>query len=177
MSLPILIPTIMTIAFVRLSLESRKSRSRIKALENHDSYRERLVQVVGQMEKRVEDVVVEYMDDPAESVPRNAEPSASGHNANATPGSSSTLAEGAPGQDGSKHALATVAVAQTVGISALQRRMAKSLNTLPNLEKRLVFIDLVLNSHAVIIARDVKRFKHHRRGHGVLEHLADNLVL
>ena len=120
--------------------------------------------------------MVEYMDDPAESVPRNAEPSASAIRRNApnTPSSSSTLAE-ETGRGTSQ--VQTVAVAQTAGLSTLQRKMARNLSSLPNLEKKLAFIDLVLNSHAVIVARDVKRFKYHTRGHGVLEHLADNLVL
>lgn len=160
-SLPLLIPALMSIAFVRLSLESRKSRGRIRLLESDASYRERLVQIVGHVEKRVEDAVVEYMDDPGADVTRAEEPSA---------GSSATLAE-APQTKGE------VVRASVTGISDLQRRMAESLNTLPRLEKQRAFIDLVLNSHAIIIARDVKRFKHHTRGHGVLTHLADHLVL
>ncbi|KIP10020.1 hypothetical protein PHLGIDRAFT_281394 [Phlebiopsis gigantea 11061_1 CR5-6] len=164
LSLPILIPMLMSMAVLRLSLDSHKSQKRIRALENHDSYRERLVQIVGQMEKRVEDVVVDYIVDPAEAAPRAAEPSVAGH----TPTTTTLTNAGS----------ATAAIAQQGGaVSPLQRKLARWLNGLPQLEKQLAFVDLVFNSHAVIIARDVRRFKHHARGHGVLNHLADHLVL
>jgi hypothetical protein len=58
-----------------------------------------------------------------------------------------------------------------------QRRMAESLNALPQLKKKLVFIDGVLNSHAVIIARDMQRFKSHERGLGVVREWANSFVL
>ncbi|GJE90954.1 putative lipase [Phanerochaete sordida] len=162
--LPVLIPTFMTLAVVRLSLDSRKSRGRIRLLESDESYRERLVNLVGAMEKQIEDAVVEYMDEPV-AVAHCDEPSVSGGD------SAATLAPAAPG--------GAVAKAQKKGaeLTPRQRRMAKHLNALPHFEKKLAFIDLVLNSHAIIVARDVKRFAFHARGHGVLTHLADHMVL
>ena len=48
---------------------------------------------------------------------------------------------------------------------------------LPGLKKELVFIKQVRNSHAVIIARDVKRFPGHKDGEGVLRHWADHFIM
>ncbi|KLO05609.1 DUF676-domain-containing protein [Schizopora paradoxa] len=62
-------------------------------------------------------------------------------------------------------------------LSASQANMAASLNALPGLTKHLVFIDPIRNSHATIVARDVKNFEFHKRGWGVLQHWADAFVL
>lgn len=62
-------------------------------------------------------------------------------------------------------------------LSELQTKMIASMNQIPGLKKQLVFIDPVINSHAVIVSRDVKRFKHHSIGEGVLRHLADHFVV
>ncbi len=62
-------------------------------------------------------------------------------------------------------------------LSELQTKMVASMNQIPGLKKQLVFIDPVINSHAVIVSRDVKRFKHHSIGEGVLRHLADHFVV
>ena len=138
-------------------------------MEKDESYSERLVHLVGQMEKQFEDAVVEYMDEPV-PVARQDEPSTSG----GPSVSATTLTEAAPTSGTPAQA---VAITETKGMTDGQRRMVKTLNSLPGLEKRLAFIDLVLNSHAIIIARDVKTFSFHSRGHGVLRHLADHLVL
>lgn len=58
-----------------------------------------------------------------------------------------------------------------------QRLMARALSALPRLTKHLVFLDPMRNSHATIIARDVKGFSFHKRGWGVLQHWADGFVL
>lgn len=61
-------------------------------------------------------------------------------------------------------------------LTPLQRKIALSLNRLP-LKKELVFITGVINSHAVIVCRDVRRYEIHRRGEGVLKHWAGSFVL
>jgi len=58
-----------------------------------------------------------------------------------------------------------------------QLRMISSLNRLPQMRKHFAFIYPSVNSHATIIARDVKRFEFHRKGEGVLRHLADHFEL
>jgi hypothetical protein len=78
---PIIFPTFICLALVRLSISSRRSRSRIKLLEAEDpSATQRLVHIIGQLERQVEDIVVDIVDDPAVSIP--------------SPGSTETLKEG-----------------------------------------------------------------------------------
>jgi len=68
--LPILFPTFIGLALVRLSISSRRSRSRIKLLEAEDpSATQRLVHIFGQLERQVEDIIVEIVDDPRTPIP------------------------------------------------------------------------------------------------------------
>jgi hypothetical protein len=68
--LPILFPTFIGLALLRLSISSRRSRSRIKLLEAEDpSATQRLVHIVGQLERQVEDIVVEIVDDARTPIP------------------------------------------------------------------------------------------------------------
>jgi hypothetical protein len=63
-------PTFICLALVRLSNSSRRSRSRIKLLEAEDpSATQRLVHIFGQLERQVEDIVVDIVDDPPVSIP------------------------------------------------------------------------------------------------------------
>ncbi|KAH9962370.1 putative serine esterase-domain-containing protein [Russula dissimulans] len=63
--LPILFPTFIGLVIVRLSIASHHSRSRIKLLESEDtSNTQRLVHIFGQLEREVEDLVVDIVDDP-----------------------------------------------------------------------------------------------------------------
>ena len=62
-------------------------------------------------------------------------------------------------------------------LTAAQRQMVQSLNALPTITKHRAFIDPLRNSHATIVARDVKGFPFHKRGWGVLQHWADAFVL
>jgi hypothetical protein len=55
---------------IRLSISSRRSRSRIKLLEAEDpSATQRLVHIFGQLERQVEDIVVDIVDDPPVYIP------------------------------------------------------------------------------------------------------------
>jgi len=164
MLLPILFPAFFSLAMVRLSLDSRKSRSRLRLLEKDESYRERLIHIVGRLERTIEDAAIEYMDDPG-SVQGSSQTLLQ-----ATEPSSSTSPASSPGPEAHIELYSDV-------LSPLQHRIVQAINQLPNMKKVLVFIDPVINSHAVIIARDVKRFKHHELGQGVLRHLADHFVM
>lgn len=62
-------------------------------------------------------------------------------------------------------------------LTPLQQSLVASLNSLPQMRKHLACIKGVLNSHSVIVCRDVQHVAWHRRGEGVLRHLADNLVV
>ena len=69
--LPILFPIFLCLTIVKLSISSRRSRSRIKLLEAEDpSATQRLVHIVGQLKHKVEDdIVVDTVDDPPISIP------------------------------------------------------------------------------------------------------------
>jgi len=64
--LPLLFPSIITLALIRLSIASHYSRSRVKLLEAEDASTssQRLVHILGQLEREVEDMVVDIVDDP-----------------------------------------------------------------------------------------------------------------
>ncbi|KAI0704262.1 putative serine esterase-domain-containing protein [Cytidiella melzeri] len=168
-ALPILAPSLLTLIIVRLSLDARSSRSRIKLLEKNETYRGRLAHVVGDLEKRVEDAVADYIDDPG-SVIAAAATSSSPYDPSST-STSTVAASSSPSK--SKPATKTT----HPQVTPLQRKLIKSLNTLPNLKKHLVYIHPLRNTHAVIIARDVMRFPHHKQGQAVLRHMADNFVM
>lgn len=252
-SLPVVFPAFLSLVLVRLTLDSHSSRGRIKLLEADKSYPDRLIHVVGQLEKSMEDAVLEMIDDPGnvpdtphsphpiqseeieafskilddgegvskrlvesdESGNESAGPGTSGVNtpsgAQTPPKSSaSSFVEGLGklkassnsssrlfrrredkaqnGDDASSCGWGSKKKGKGKGkgkkedkdkplLSDLQKNIVKSLNEIPNLKKQLAFIDPVLNSHAVIVSRDVKRFKHHTIGEGVLRHLADHFVV
>lgn len=62
-------------------------------------------------------------------------------------------------------------------LSPVQLQMADSLNSIPHLTKKFAFIDGVMNSHAVIVARDRKNHPFQEIGMGVIRHWADHFVL
>ncbi|TCD67955.1 hypothetical protein EIP91_011756 [Steccherinum ochraceum] len=160
--LPVLVPVFFSMIMVRLSLEKRDSIARLKVLESDESYRERLVHVVGQLEKTIEDAAIDIMESP--------EPQSGS-------GSSQTLLHVGPASSSPPPEGSSKPTAPSPFLSPRQLQIAETLSRLPNLKKELAFIDQILNSHAVIVARDVQRFEHHRRGQGVLQHLADNFVM
>src|SRR6266851_1873374 len=68
--LPILFPTFIGLAIVRLSISSRHSRERVKLLEAEDaSTAQRLVHIIGQLEREVEDIVIDIVEDPNVPIP------------------------------------------------------------------------------------------------------------
>lgn len=157
-------------------MESRESRSRIKLLEKDDSYTTRLVHVVGQLEKSMEDAVAEMIDEAGNSDSQVASvetlaspkiPSTTG------PIETSLPAETSSSPSSASPVSSTVSELLTEG----QRRIVTNLNRIPQLKKQRVFIHPVMNSHATIVARDVQRFKFHELGHGVLRHMADHFTV
>ena len=68
--LPLLFPGLVGLALIRLSIASHYSRSRVKLLESEDaSTSQRLVHIFGQLEREVEDIVVDIVDDPNTPIP------------------------------------------------------------------------------------------------------------
>jgi len=67
---PILVPVVLTLVLIRISISSYHSRSRIRLLESEDpSATQRLVHVFGQLERQVEDIVVDMIDESANPAP------------------------------------------------------------------------------------------------------------
>lgn len=201
-AIPILFPVLLSLVTYRLSADSRSSRARIKLLEADESYAQRLAHVLHQMEKSMEDTMAEMIDDPGDTAeaeghidvagesptrhrnilsrkkllkPSSASPSTSAQSLSATqtpiPPTTPPLAYHAPPET------ETYTPTTSPFLTEMQVEIVGMLNTLPHLQKELAFIDPVLNSHAVIVSRDVKRFYHHKIGEGVLRHLADHFVL
>ena len=127
-------------------MSSHRSRSRIKLLEAEDPLEtQRLVHIVGQFERQVQDIVIDVVDDdPPVSIPPSGRIKTS---------------------------------KESPRLSPAQRRMAASLNALPQLKKERVYIPDVRNSHASIIARNIQKNEFHKIGEGVLKHWADAFVL
>ena len=61
-------------------------------------------------------------------------------------------------------------------ITQEHKRIAAWLNALP-IEKELAYFENVVNSHAMIVCRDPKRFESHRTAEPVLRHWANHLVM
>ncbi|KAJ7890560.1 DUF676-domain-containing protein [Mycena olivaceomarginata] len=151
--LPILIPVFISLAVVRLSLAARSSRARIRLLESDASSTQKLAHILAQLEKQVENAVVDLIDD-------------------------DTHAAGEPVAD-PERALSKKRRSPPQELPILtptQHRIAVWLNRLP-LKKERAYFPEVLNSHAIIICRDVKRFEMHRQGEGVVRHWADSFVM
>ncbi|KAF8216474.1 putative serine esterase-domain-containing protein [Mycena galopus ATCC 62051] len=148
--LPVLVPVFISLALVRLSLATRSSRARIRLLENDASNSQKLVHILAQLEKQVENAVVDFIDDDAHAAGPVADP---------------------------ELALRKGKVPQEAPIlTPTQIHIAAWLNRLPLKKQRAYFPD-ALNSHALIICRDVKRFEFHKQGESVVRHWADSFIL
>ncbi|KAK0467087.1 DUF676-domain-containing protein [Desarmillaria tabescens] len=154
--LPVLIPIGASLIIVRLSLASRSSRARIRLLEKeNESNGERLIHLLSDLERQVEDAVVDIIDDP---------------------GITSSSKNVLPEKDKRKMKEDSTASELKAILTPLQQKLVRALNTLL-IKKELVYLDIGHNSHATIISRDVKRFEMHRLGWGVIKHWADSFVL
>jgi len=151
-ALPIFLPLIIIIALIRLSLESRASRKRIKLLEADKTRASGWLSAMFQdIDQEVGDVVA----DVAEVPEGTGDPEAGGKRACCVP------------KDRRAHPI----------LSNSQKKMVANLNTLPNLKKRVAFIHPEINTHGVIICREEKRFESQKAGRGVLRHWRDNFQL
>jgi hypothetical protein len=196
--LPFLMPVLITLAYTRLSLSARKSRTRVKTLEADETYASRLVHAVAKLERSLEDKVADMVDGTNDSALQRAvaDDGSAPASGLATPAlapgasSSATLAHG-EGEtftaDNTTKAFA-MALAKAKGkhkemdagqpvLTDVQRRIARSLNALPRLQKQLAYIHPMRNAHATIVSRDVKNFAFHRDGEGVIRHWADHFIL
>lgn len=157
-------------------LSSRSSHARVRLLEgDKESIGRRLIVVWAQLEKDVEDVVEDVVDEaflPSVSGGMNGSATNSqvdGSIPTLTNDLRSTAAFGAQPSY-------TNAKSQPL-LTPAQYRMIENLNTLPNLTKHVAFIDNVRNSHSVIVCRSAATMIQHRRGEGVLRAWADGMSL
>ena len=162
LSTPVLVPLLLSLIITRLALASRASRARIKLLEKEQSSQERLVHVVGRLEREMEDAMVDMFDSPGLSDAESSQPS--------LPTSPAQADLDAASKRQAKQK-------QDLVLSDVQKKIVAWLNALPGLKKELAFIHPVRNAHAVIISRDVKRFPSHKQGEGVIRHWADHFIM
>ena len=152
---------------VRLALSARSSRKRIMLLEKDTSASGRLAQVVGELERQMEDAVVDFID--SSSSYRDESSAAS----NLSPPFENSNERDSEARDNATKAKR----AAEPHLTERQYKMIASLNALPQLKKERIFLDPMRNSHATIISRDVQSFEFHRKGEGVLRHWADHFIL
>ncbi|TDL21805.1 DUF676-domain-containing protein [Rickenella mellea] len=198
--IPILVPTFIILATIRISLSARSSRARIRLMEKDESRHTKLVNIFANLERDMETAVAEMIEgrDPqaailgADSANVSAGPSSRESTPPPSTMSSTTksavmesVAEGAsvPGSPTNgegklcrKKRAPKPPPSQPL-LTPRQHAMVLSLNALPRLKKHLVFIHPVRNAHAPIVCRDVKRFPAHTRGEGVVRHWADHFEL
>lgn len=165
--LPILFPTFICLALIRISFQSHQSRGRLRHLEAQ-STRDRLVHIIGKLESELESVAVDLYDDPAGTpVVTSAIPGAD-------LADESSPTEPTKGQG--KKSRSKPPPYQPL-LTPGQLQCIENLNKIPQLKKERAFFEGVRNSHPVIVCRDSKMFKHHLEGEGVLRHWADHFEL
>ena len=80
-SLPVVIPAFISLVILRLSLASRSSRFRIKQLEEeaHTTGQQKLADTIAELEREVEEAVVDLIDNPdlSSSIYQPSQPSTS----------------------------------------------------------------------------------------------------
>ncbi|KAG2075726.1 DUF676-domain-containing protein [Suillus decipiens] len=165
--LPILFPTFICLALIRLSFQSHQSRGRVRHLEAQ-STRERLVHIIGQLESELESAAVDLYDDPAGT------PIATSSIPGADPAGETSPTE--PTKEIEKKSQSKPAPYQPL-LTPGQLQCIENLNKIPQLKKERAFFAGVRNSHAMIICRDPKMFKQHLEGQDVLRHWADHFEL
>ncbi|OSX64323.1 hypothetical protein POSPLADRAFT_1065553 [Postia placenta MAD-698-R-SB12] len=208
--LPILFPILITLVISRLSFAALASRKRLRVLEKDQSSVDRLVHILGRLERGVEDAVADMIDAPGGTPPMGT-PSTDMLTAGASPqirlespsptpdlGSASSSPDlrsvngrlGATTSRTSSHSsdteaqeqelhAAEIAAAAEVAhfvLTDLQRRIVRTLNMLPRLQKERAYIE-VRNAHGPIICRDMQRFASHKLGEGVIRHWVDHFIM
>lgn len=178
--LPVLIPLFISMVIFRLSLDMKASRARIRLLENDSTKPGAFVRALRSIEKEVDDVVADIVDDPG--LPISTESSAT---SSPSPCISPTEPPSHGHSDIPTYSTIMRSSLRTVPpellyepkLTPLQHRIIDSMNQLPQLQKHYAFIDKLANTHATIISRDLKRFAFHVRGEGVLRHWADGFEI
>jgi hypothetical protein len=146
-SIPILVPVFVAFRVIRMTADNRCSEKRIRGLEAHESHQNHLVHLLAQMEKKVEDTIVDLVE---------------------TQGNSAVVASSSKVEQTGNNKI------KKPTLTDAQKEIVGWLNTLPNLRKEFAFIHTVANSHPAIVCRDLEKFIIHKDGQGILLHWADN---
>jgi hypothetical protein len=172
--LPVAVPIIFTLVISNFTYNAFLSRHRIRLLEKSGKRnRETIMDLMRSLEREVEETVVDYVETgEAESTPESSR--------SITPlpthASTSQREDADVLHSGPTSSSPTRNTSQPVLLPA-QERMIANLNSIPHLKKQFVFYEGLTNTHATIVCRDIKRFSFHKKGEGVLRHLADNMVV
>ncbi|KAG6868194.1 hypothetical protein C0993_006407 [Termitomyces sp. T159_Od127] len=165
--LPLLIPVFVSLVAVRFTLATKASRARIRLLEEDKTNTQKLIDILAELENKVEHAVEDLVKDSS----ARAEPVNSPPLEEQTIAATSSSALDSKAEKGKAKQVAALPILMPVQVKA-----AGWLNQLP-LKKQLAFFPDVRNAHAIIVCRDVKRFEMHRRGEGILRHWAASFVL
>jgi len=156
---PVIVPVFLGSRMVQLLSSSYSSKKRIKNLQSHESHKNRLIYILAELEKNVENRIVDFV----ETSEANA--------------STSTSAD-INGTGQLKLSSNSETVSETSGanptLTKLQKELIKLLSTLPNLKKEIAFIHTLTNTHSAIVCRDVEKYKFYSVGKGILSHWAYN---
>jgi len=194
LSLLVLVPTVFSIAYVRVLKQGRESRRRIEEIEKADSYRSKLIHAVAELERRMKDQVTGFID--AQTGPISQEEPSKGKEEGGwwVPCSWRREGEHAPSPELSSE---TLSIAETDSKSEgrcvsrwysqkkpqmdtpvlldVQREMVERLNKLSGLKKERAFYDDTRNSHASIVCREDRGFNPNDVD-STLRHWADRFV-
>jgi len=178
---PVIIPSMLTFAVVRLSLASRSSKARISLLEK-DSLQngQSLIHALAHLERQMEDAVADFIDNPEARAELRLEANAvSEHTAvdSSIPVSSYPPASEIAYSSSSTIVVPQISPSQHPILSPLQKTICARLNNLPQLKKERAFIEGMRNTHSTIISRDPKIWDKNGVGLEVLRHWAGQLVV
>ncbi|KAG9044817.1 hypothetical protein FS837_007500 [Tulasnella sp. UAMH 9824] len=177
--LPILIPMVIMLIIGNFTWNSVKSKKRIRLLEARETdNRSAIVKFVSNLEHRVEDAVVEMMEDEG-SQNQLTDPEKNYTTTRIPPlptRRSKTRRQSVSYPPITPHPNPVRSAAQPA-LTPLQLRIIENLNQLPRLHKAFVWLDGLRNTHATIVCRDLHQFEFHRRGEGVLRYLADGFEM
>jgi hypothetical protein len=188
--LPLLIPLGISAALIRVSRDSKSSRKRIRQLETDESFQHRLVNVLKRLDKGMENTIADLIEDGGEQtgdgndVPVVLPSQQATGNVNLvsiSPPSSPTSPSLSHNGERKKEKKSSEKRKGTKqqnepALSDIQLKLIDQLNALP-FNKYIGYFPGVFSSHAVIVSRDIKQYKLHAQGRGVLRHWADHFIL
>ena len=184
---PVVLPAVLSLALLRLTRESRGSRSRIKLLEADENNRTRLVYMLDSFDSVVEQIIDPIIDPVTGAIVDRDSPrdfSSPNHASESAPATRSSPFEDQP-TEGKQKGRRWHASDQQPMLTDSQRRMVRALNELSQMQKHFAFFHPVRNTHGLIVCRDAEEARRvggeweafTEEGEGVLRHWADGFVL